>query len=607
MLSAMPSAAFAPSLFFGLALLIAASPATAMQTTLVSDDFTTATDSLWHFQTATFRDGVLSPGKEADIPGVSPTSGQLNIDPVASVMRFTPRRLHNAYQSCFLAYRNDFRTDSVFASHVRVEIPDNLTDPTADDSLGGLHILIRYSNEMGEFGLARTVMKVKHAQTIDLDTCAFVYIRKGDWLASPVMNSDRRTLALSHIAGVGLFYISGISSPTSQSASTTLKVGGFRARGDLKWPEISGTPLDGKVTAGESLLLRWKFPPALTARFRWFRNEKPVPEAQGPAFLYSPTLDDVRVHVFRAEIKLPNGDMLQTGKIQVRVMKPVPPVIFQQSGDTTVPEGGDVIFKIKAKGTMPLAYQWYRNGKAISGATQTFYSFVPSTIYEGGQYHCVVTDRLGAKAQSRKVAMVVKSGPGKDGWLPQALTISGKAGVNNTDFYQDDKSLSTPSLYQWNFVQAGVQAVWQTHFSWSLQTDLLYIKKSVGYEYPDHASVVTFDYLECPLLLRIRLGKWMPRTPLNLLVGGYGAVLIKAENEEDWRVWKSTQPAEGFADWDYGPVMGMSWQIGIMALEWRYSLGLVDLREGASNGPVTLGALSGMIGFSLFTPQDAAR
>jgi hypothetical protein len=601
----MPSAAFVPMLLSMLVLLGGTSVSIAAPTTLIRDDFNLATDSLWHFQSAAYRDGVLSPGMQAAIPGRDPATGQLKIDPDAGSLTFVPKQLHNAFRACFLAYRNDFRMESVFASHVQVEISDNLVDPAGDDSLGGLYILIRYAGDLESEMLARTAMKVKNPQTIDLDTCAMVSIRQGDWLSSPIMGKDARAAALGRITGVGLFYISG---ETSYFSTKPFKVGGFRARGKLRWPLITGTPLDGRVTAGDTLTLRWKFPPGLMdVRFRWFRNDKPVPEAKGAAYLFSPVLEDARVHVFRAEAQLPNGDILPTGEIRVRVVTPAPPVISRQTGDTAVPEGGDAIFKIKASGMQPLGYQWYRNGKAIPGATQTFYTFVPSSINESGHYHCDVTDRLGAVARSRDAVMFVKPGPGSDSRLLRSITFAAKAGVNAADFHRDDKS-PAPSRYKWNFVQVGLQAGWQFQPAWSLQADLLYSRKGVGHEFSDYSTVVTLDYLECPLMLRYRIGKkWLPKSPLNLSAGGYGAYLVGAENEVDWGAWKGTETARGFGDWDYGPALGMIWQVGMLSFEWRYSMGLADLRGGAADGPVMIGALSGMIGFNLFTPPETAR
>jgi hypothetical protein len=604
----MPSAASRYSLFTVSVLLGAACMATAAPITLVSDGFIAATDSLWHFQAAAYRDGVLSPGMEAEIPGYGPSTGQLKIDPEAASLRFMPKRLHNAFRSCFLAYRNDFRMDSVFASHVKVEILESVTDPTDGDSLGGLYVLVRYEDETGYQRMARTAAKVRRPQTVDLDTCALIPIRQADWLSSHPLDEHARSKALANITATGLFYISGNTATYASTSAKAFQIGGFRAKGELRWPpRLSGWPEEERVAAGDTLRLKWKFPRGLAgARFRWFRNEKPVPEAQGASYLYAPTLQDTRVHVFRAEAQLPNGDILPTGQIRVRVVKPAAPRIVQQSKDTTVPEGGDVIFKVKAEGMEPLAYKWYRNGKAIPGASKTFYSFVPSSIYEGGEYQCEVTDRLGVAARSRKATLVVRPGPGSESGFPSYLTVSAKAGVNASDFYQDGGAYPGSS-YQWNFLQAGLQAVWQIRPRWSVQSDLLYSRKGVSRAFSDHDNTLTLDYLEVPLLLRIRLGKPLQRMPLDLLAGGYGAYLIQGESEEDWGAWKGVKAVQGFESWDYGAVMGMAWQVGALSLEWRYSLGFADLSGGTLRAPRTIGAVSGMIGFTFLTSQEAAR
>gem|GEM_PF-5084708 len=602
-LPAMPSAAFRSLIFLTLVLLNATLPATAAPLNLVADDFSAATDSLWHFQAAAYRDGILSPGREADIPGIGPVTGQLKIDRDANSLCFTPRRLHNSFRSCFLAYRNDFRMDSVFASHVRVEIGDNLMDPSMEDSLGGLFLLIKYEGEYGYQGTARTATKVKAGQSIFLDTCAFISVNTGSWLTTQKIDAGPRASALAHITGVGLFYISGA---TGSAATQSLRLGGFRARGDLKWPRLEGKPANARMRAGDTLMLRWKFPPGLDAKFSWFRNERPVPDVQGPAYRFSPSLENAMTHVFRAEAKLENGDLVPTGEMRVQVVKPAAPVLRQQPGDTSVPEGGDVILKVKAEGMQPLTYQWFKNDKPISGAKQSAYTFVPSSIYESGQYHCEVTDRLGAATRSHKSTLIVKPGPGSEGWVPQALTVGGKAGVNLSDFYQDEAGLP-PSQYQWSYLQAGLQAVWQFRPALALETDLLFVRKGFAREFSDHGNTLTLDYLECPLLLRLRLGKGMPKMPLYALLGGYGAFLIGAENEEDWGSWKGAGPASGYSDWDYGPSAGMVWQLGVLSLEWRYSLGAADLRGGEGNGSLMVGTLSGMVGFSLLSAQETAR
>ena len=129
----------------------------------------------------------------------------------------------------------------------------------------------------------------------------------------------------------------------------------------------------------------------------------------------------------------------------------------------------------------------------------------------------------------------------------------------------------------------------------------------VDYEFADHTSAYDLDYLELPLLVRARLGKWMPKSPLSLLAGGYGGLLLQASREEDWGAWKGTESLEGFATFDYGPVVGMAWQFGILSAECRYALGLAAVESGGTGAQRRNGAFSAMVGLTLFTAQEGPR
>lgn len=52
-------------------------------------------------------------------------------------------------------------------------------------------------------------------------------------------------------------------------------------------------------------------------------------------------------------------------------------VIESRPASLTVDAGQQARFDVKASGTGPLAYQWYKNGKKISGATATYF-LIPS-------------------------------------------------------------------------------------------------------------------------------------------------------------------------------------------------------------------------------------
>jgi hypothetical protein len=577
--------------------------ASADPTVLIDEGFDTADDSLWHFQAAAFTDGVLSPGLEADVRGGAFASGQLRVDPSASALRFVPRHGAKAHRSCFLGYRSDFRIEDVYARKVEVDILGELANPAAGDSLGGLYILVRYEDDIGNASLARTSADIRFPQTVSLDTSALVPIRKVDWFSAPPLAGAKLALARSRIIGVGLCYI---SQHGADFRSKALMVGGFRARAELSWPRLPGSPEEAEIMAGDSVALAWKFPSSLAAEFQWYRNEKPIPSVRGPRHVFRPGQDEARIHVFRAEARLPNGERIATGQIRVKVLRPAPPVLGRQSGDTAVPEGGNAIFRVAASGLKPLSYQWHRNNKPIAGATGPNYTFVPSAASEGGQYHCEVMDGKGRSAKSRPVTLVVKPGPDKEAGLPQGLAIGPKVGLNVSDFYRDRAS-PAPAEFKVNYLQAGLAAAWQLRPAWALQMEVLFSRKGVVYDFPDHTATYDLDYLEAPLLVRARLGKWMPRSPVSLLLGGYGAQLIRAVREEDWGVWKGTEALEDFETFDYGPVIGMSWQIGMLSAEWRYALGMAPLEAGSTGEPRMNGSFSAVVGLTLFTAQEGPR
>lgn len=568
---------------------------------LIEDDFGAGNDSLWHFQALAFNQGVLSPGLEADTRGRAFATGQLRVDPAASALRFVPRHGVKAHRSCFLGFRSDFRMEGVYASKVEVEIGGEVSNPAGEDSLGGLYILVRYENEVGNVGLARTRADIRYPGTIALDTAILMPVFRNDWISGTPLAGEQLARARSRVIGLGLIYI---SQHTSAFRSQSLLVGGFKAKGDLAWPRLSGFPEESEIMAGDTLELAWTFPRAVEAGFKWYRNENPVPAAKGRRFVFRPGPGDIRTHVFRAEVLLRNGDRIATEQLRVKVLRPEPPDIGRQSGDTSVPVGGDAIFRISATGLQPLSFQWYKDRKPVAGAIGPNYTFKPSAVSQGGLYQCKVTDKQGRTALSRSVTLVVKPELETDAVMPRSLSLAPRFGFNVSDFYRDRAS-TVDAGFKLNFLQAGLGSTWQLGPGWALQADLLFSRKGVEYAFPDYMSSYHLDYLEMPVLLRMRLGKRMPSLVPSLVAGGYGALLITATVDEDWGSWKGTESMNGFEAFDYGAVAGLSWQFGLLTMEWRYALGFAELE--AAGEPRMNGAFSAMVGFTLFTTQEGPR
>ncbi len=72
------------------------------------------------------------------------------------------------------------------------------------------------------------------------------------------------------------------------------------------------------------------------------------------------------------------------------------PNITSHPRGRTVYEGQQVTLTGTAVGSAPLAYQWFRDGNAVAGATTAALQFVPITLDDSGDYTLVVTNRFGA-------------------------------------------------------------------------------------------------------------------------------------------------------------------------------------------------------------------
>jgi hypothetical protein len=83
------------------------------------------------------------------------------------------------------------------------------------------------------------------------------------------------------------------------------------------------------------------------------------------------------------------------------------PAITQEPRSATARTGASVTLGVVATGTAPLAYQWYRDGEAVAGATNATLALPTLTRTDAGRYQAIVTNPHGLIAS--KVATVALS------------------------------------------------------------------------------------------------------------------------------------------------------------------------------------------------------
>src|SRR5690606_15236328 len=75
----------------------------------------------------------------------------------------------------------------------------------------------------------------------------------------------------------------------------------------------------------------------------------------------------------------------------------VPPVIRTHPGNTSVAAGANASFSVVADGTGSLAYQWYRNGVAVAGATGSTLLVLNVQPRDAGLYSVTVSNAEGSQ------------------------------------------------------------------------------------------------------------------------------------------------------------------------------------------------------------------
>jgi hypothetical protein len=106
-----------------------------------------------------------------------------------------------------------------------------------------------------------------------------------------------------------------------------------------------------------------------------------------------------------------------------------PFIITPFTGDVA-DRGTNVILSVGAWGTGPLSYQWFDNGVAVSGATNSALDFSSIQFTNAGQYSVVVSNALGSVTNPPEAVVVNPAGVSLG--LYPGVTISGTVGYTYT-------------------------------------------------------------------------------------------------------------------------------------------------------------------------------
>ncbi len=99
------------------------------------------------------------------------------------------------------------------------------------------------------------------------------------------------------------------------------------------------------------------------------------------------------------------GFLVSSGFAQVGT----PPTISVQPLDQTVPSGGTATFQVAASSSTVMTFKWYRNGAAVSGATNNIYTITNVQTNHAGVYKVDVKNATGTTTSSNAILSVLQS------------------------------------------------------------------------------------------------------------------------------------------------------------------------------------------------------
>jgi alkaline phosphatase D len=131
---------------------------------------------------------------------------------------------------------------------------------------------------------------------------------------------------------------------------------------------------------------------------------------QNPDRLFLEAVDEFGVTRVSYTVPDPNSTPTPTPTVSptpTPTPTPSPPLIERQPNDATVAVGRRARFKVHATGSLPLLYQWKKNGVDIGGATGAQYQTPPTTLEDDQSLFKVVVSNSGGTITSTEAKLRV--------------------------------------------------------------------------------------------------------------------------------------------------------------------------------------------------------
>jgi hypothetical protein len=278
-------------------------------------------------------------------------------------------------------------------------------------------------------------------------------------VSGTAFNVTGPAMPLTLLAGQSASWTSSFTPHAPGSASATLSVMGSASTplaliqasgtGDPTGPSLAITsdPANQTVTAGQTASFSVAASGTAPLTYQWSRNGASISGATSASYSTPATTLADNGAQFYVVVSDPAGNVTSRTAVLTVTSAAVAPSITSEPANQTVTAGQTAAFSVSATGTAPLAYQWSRNGAAISGANSASYRTPATTLADNGaQFYVVVTDPAG-NATSSTAVLTVTSAAVAPSFTSQPASRTVTAG--QTAAFSVTATGTAPLTYQW--------------------------------------------------------------------------------------------------------------------------------------------------------------
>jgi Phosphoesterase family/Immunoglobulin domain/Immunoglobulin I-set domain len=175
-------------------------------------------------------------------------------------------------------------------------------------------------------------------------------------------------------------------------------------------PSIATQPANQTVTAGQTATFMVVAMGTAPLSYQWQKDGTAVGGATSASYTTAATSSSDNGAKFQVVVSNSAGTVTSNAATLTVNAAAAAPSITTQPVNQTVTAGQTATFMVVATGTAPLAYQWQKNGTAISGATSASYTTPATTSSDNAAQFVVVVSNSAGSVTSNAATLTVNAG-----------------------------------------------------------------------------------------------------------------------------------------------------------------------------------------------------